>query len=115
MENFNGNPYYNPAECGLEMIDSVELEPDYDFHIIAVWRDTETNKFYYASDSGCSCPTPFEDYNELAALSPLNDQTWDEFRAHVKGFATYKGGDAERRQFLSRVRRVYTRMSKGSR
>lgn len=109
MANFNANPYYNPSECGLELITTVEEDEAYQFAIVAVWRDLATNKFYYASDSGCSCPTPFESYNELGSLNPLNEQTWDEFRSHVRDFCSYRYtiSSQAKSNFLARVKYHY--------
>lgn len=38
---FNGNnPYYSPERCGLEIVVSIETDEDYEFDIVAVWRDS---------------------------------------------------------------------------
>lgn len=64
------NVYYNPEEFGLETVGEFQIdEPDYSFNIFAVWRDPKTGKFYTAIDSGCSCPSPFEDYNSMKDLT----------------------------------------------
>ncbi len=56
------NFYYHPESDGLTTVGEVQWgEPCYDFDITAVWRDGDT--FYWADDSGCSCPVPFEDLN----------------------------------------------------
>lgn len=39
---------------------------DYEFDILAFWA--KDGVVYSASDSGCSCPTPFEDFNSLQEL-----------------------------------------------
>ena len=39
---------------------TLEKTPDYDFDIIAFWADKD-GIVYYGTDSGCSCPCPFED------------------------------------------------------
>lgn len=57
------NVYYYPENCDLKVIGHLE-EPnmDYEFHILGVWRDPKSGKMFWAEDSGCSCPVPFEDY-----------------------------------------------------
>jgi len=60
------NPYYSPESLGLTTVATVEDEPDYDFQILAIWSDGK--RFYWAEDTGCSCPTPFEDYTTLDSL-----------------------------------------------
>jgi hypothetical protein len=65
---WNNNIRYNPEEHGLTFIGEVELsEPCYSFDLLAVWRDKDG--YYLATDSGCSCPTPFENYNGKADLT----------------------------------------------
>jgi len=71
---YQENPYYYPETFGLTLvgtIDSEDARDDYGFDIFAVWKDEEGN-FYWASDSGCSCPSPFEEYTTLADLSKGN-------------------------------------------
>lgn len=102
---YDGNFYYNPEASGLAMVASIDFRDDYDFDIIAVWKEKETGKMYYAGDSGCSCPSPFEDYNSLADLNPLNENTLDEFRSYVKERAEWGYGVSamERGNFLRSV------------
>ena len=52
------NPYYSPEKLGLKIM-TLEDEPDYDFDILAVWA-TEDGRVFVETDSGCSCPSPFE-------------------------------------------------------
>jgi len=70
---FVSDVYHNPEEFGLETIGELELrEPDYNFDILLVQRDTSTGKFYVNADSGCSCPSPFEDFTTKESLgTPL--------------------------------------------
>jgi|SRR6188474_638227 len=57
--------YYNPDKFGIEIVAEVEWSPPcYDFDLTVVWVDKE-GTYYWASDSGCSCPSPFEDYTQL--------------------------------------------------
>lgn len=64
---YETNVYYNPEKYGLEVVTEVEWsEPCYSFDTTIVWK--KGKKFYWASDSGCSCPAPFEDYNSLDDL-----------------------------------------------
>jgi len=68
---WDDNPYYNPETYDAEIVGEVTWsEPNWDFDYTVVWRDKDG--FYrMASDSGCSCPTPFEDtrWDELERLS----------------------------------------------
>jgi hypothetical protein len=63
------NVYYDPEEFGLETVGTIELaEPDYSFDFGVVWYHPASERFYFATDSGCSCPTPFDDYADLDSL-----------------------------------------------
>lgn len=62
--------YHSPAKLGLEVVAEVELsEPNYSFDIAMVWYHFERDAFYAARDTGCSCPSPFEDYTSLDVLT----------------------------------------------
>lgn len=79
---YDTNPYYNPEATGLVKVAEVELdEPCYSFDTVAVWADA--HGMYLATDSGCSCPTPFENYNGKQDMTgPLTiDQTLEEASA----------------------------------
>lgn len=54
------NAYYDPQKFGLTIVGEVEFSSgSYEFDTSVVWRD-QAGALYYADDSGCSCPTPFE-------------------------------------------------------
>lgn len=73
---YDCNPYYNPESLGLEIIAELEFsDMSYQFDTLLVWRHKDSGKFYTARDSGCSCPTPFEDYCGIDKLTELNDWT----------------------------------------
>lgn len=55
------NPHYYPEKLDLVMLDFADEEVNYAFDYLAFWKDKQGN-VYSASDSGCSCPSPFEDY-----------------------------------------------------
>ena len=60
------SPYYDPASWGLEIV-GVASEPiPYEFNMFCVWTDGRV--LYWAWDSGCSCPVPFEGRNNLSSL-----------------------------------------------
>lgn len=60
--------YYSPENHGLEIVGTAEAGWDYEFDMFVIWRDA-TGQLYYAMDSGCSCPSPFEDYEDVSDLS----------------------------------------------
>lgn len=85
------NPYYDPADCGLDLVDTLEM-PDlsYAFDYFCLWRDKDTGRYYYASDSGCSCPSPFEDYHSLDDLNETPNRR--DLRAAADAWNAYYGG-----------------------
>jgi hypothetical protein len=78
-----GTIYYSPEDYGLKMLGSMELRNEpYEFDIVAVWQDVETDKVYYAHDSGCSCPVPFE-YETRESLTELSPGNWKELQTYI--------------------------------
>lgn len=79
------NIYYNPEKNGLTQIDMLS-DPDasWSFDDLIVWQH-EDGRIFYASDSGCSCPSPFEDFNSLEDLNKVTDtqESWDAFQDAV--------------------------------
>ena len=59
--------YYQPEKFCIKPIGEFEWsEPDYSFDFTVVWQSLEDpTLFYWARDSGCSCPSPFEDFTTL--------------------------------------------------
>ena len=83
------NPYYEPTKFGLELIGEADLnEPDYSFDMVAVWRDGEG--YYVGTDSGCSCPSPFESYAGKGDMTgPITLEQALEEASNLKGQNTY--------------------------
>jgi len=54
--------YNAPEDFGLELVWSGDKGDGNDFNIFLVLRSKSGN-LYYDQDSGCSCPSPFEDSN----------------------------------------------------
>lgn len=55
----------------LEFVDDIELTGEsYSFDLIRFWVRKDTGQILYATDSGCSCPSPFED-TEVRELSEV--------------------------------------------
>lgn len=69
------NIYYDPEKFGLSIVGEVEFSNDsYEFDTTVVWRD-KNGTLYCASDSGCSCPSPFEDLGiaDLTKIERIQD------------------------------------------
>jgi hypothetical protein len=55
------NPYYAPEKLELELITFDEPDMSWEYNTLCFWSTNE-GLVYSASNSGCSCPTPFEEY-----------------------------------------------------
>lgn len=68
-----GNIYYNPEQYGVEVVGEFEWsEPSWSFDTLVVWRQAR-GKYWIGQDSGCSCPTPFENITDINELDgPYN-------------------------------------------
>jgi hypothetical protein len=65
---WDNNIYDNPEKFGLTPLGEIEFsEPNYSFDFAVVWV-TENGAYYYGQDSGCSCPSPFEDITSVDDL-----------------------------------------------
>lgn len=60
----------------------------YEFDYMTVFRDKATGKLYYGTDSGCSCPSPYESVSSLADLEAITDapDSLDSFVRAAKAF-----------------------------
>ncbi|MES2211643.1 MAG: hypothetical protein V4490_00670 [Pseudomonadota bacterium] len=105
------NIYYNPESCGLNQVGCLdEADLSYEYNTLIVVEEIQSGKMFWAQDSGCPCPTPFEDYRFVSAddnnLSALNKETLDSFINEVKNFPA----TLDERQSL--IRKVKYRLSK---
>lgn len=75
-DEYYNDPYHTPHKFGLTVVAEAELsEPFYSFDIAMVWYHEESKSFYVAQDSGCSCPSPFENFETLSNLTGPYDKT----------------------------------------
>ena len=80
--------YYQPEAFDLTIVGEIDFnEEAYQFDFRIFWQD-QAGKIYTARDSGCSCPTPFEDYHgvndlaqvELCDINALRNEVADDIR-----------------------------------
>jgi hypothetical protein len=71
--------YYDPEEFGLVIHGVVEEDESYQFKIVVVWKDVYDPVYYWAADSGCSCPSPFEEYYGKQDLNLFHKGNWNAF------------------------------------
>lgn len=68
MSWYDPDVYYQPEKFGLKPVAEVDYSDGcYQFDIRIVWRH-EDGTLYTMRDSGCSCPSPFEEYTSLESL-----------------------------------------------
>jgi len=84
------NVYYDNIE-GLTKIGELdELDLSYAYNTLLVFRHDATGRVFYAHDAGCSCPSPFEDYNfnspEDNNLDEITVASFDGFEREVNKF-----------------------------
>lgn len=87
---------------GLKKVDELELsDVAYDFDLIGVWKDE--SGYYLGTDSGCSCPTPWESHTREDLTGPLTaDQAREEIESLVR--AAYRSpAPSEVSAFLDQV------------
>lgn len=76
------NVYSTPEKFGLTIVEVVDQPGlSYEYNTAVLWQDAGGN-YYWARDSGCSCPIPFEDYRTLADLNQ-GLHGWEEAKAAV--------------------------------
>ena len=107
------NLYYNPETWGLEQIAHLELAGGYEFDTYVAWKNAE-GEIFWAHDSGCSCPIPFQDYKEIKELSIIRDYSgWDELHRELGSRVIGGGYSAENfQEFLSSVREHWNAWSR---
>lgn len=84
------NIYYSPEASGLSTLWVYDIAGSYEFDVLVVFRNTKTNRLWYCKDSGCSCPTPFDDFyfesDENNNLEEINSQSLNSFLVEANGF-----------------------------
>jgi hypothetical protein len=75
------NIYYQPEAFEAEVIGSVEwTDESYSFDTTLILRGND-GKLYWGDDSGCSCPSPFENFY---VLSDFETGTFMELSDHLQ-------------------------------
>lgn len=74
MGYYSDDVYYNPEKFGLTTVGEIEWDNEsYSFNLTAVFRN-EQGEYFMASDSGCSCPSPFESFTSVEMLDGPYDK-----------------------------------------
>ena len=65
--------YYSPADLGLTQIAEIEWRDEpYEFDLTVLWKHAD-GRYFIGSDSGCSCPSPFEDFHDLRDFTQIKN------------------------------------------
>lgn len=94
MSYYEKNPYYSPEAFGLKLETQLDMTKfDYSFDYRVIWSD-DSGQIYTAYDSGCSCPTPFEDYDSIDKLDKVpQDVSWTELRQEAEAHGQSSDSD----------------------
>lgn len=58
-------------DLGLKFVDTIDFSDGYyQFDYTGVWKN-DAGQLFLADDSGCSCPSPFEDFTKLEQFTPV--------------------------------------------
>jgi hypothetical protein len=63
------NIYYSPESYGLKILGEADIAGSYEFDTLVVFQDA-AGSLFYAHDSGCSCPIPFDGIS-VKDLTPI--------------------------------------------
>lgn len=96
---YEDNPYYHPESHGFETIAELEFSNgDYQYDTIVVWYRKEDDSYWYAVDSGCSCPTPFEECSiELAKYDDIMNEI-------DRSYISNNNFEADKQHFIEKLR-----------
>lgn len=98
---YESNVYYSPEKWGLSVVAEIDYSSgSYEFDYRVVWKD-DTGKLWTARDSGCSCPTPFD---ECHSLDDLDVFRWEDIEAEVNRDYREHRTAAEKMAFLAKLR-----------
>lgn len=107
---FDTNPYCSPNECGLKIIKEYDTAGSYEFDKFVVWEDISTKNWYYDRDSGCSCPSPFDNSDHGHELKIINKQSLSTVESDFQAYANSEYGEnkltpVEKLEFIQMIRK----------
>ena len=79
------NIYDNPEQFGLERFEEINDDhASYSFDDFVIWKRLSDGALLYGTDSGCSCPAPFDkqtvdDLTKITSIEQL-DAAIEEYR-----------------------------------
>jgi hypothetical protein len=97
--------YDSSENFGLECVGQISWDSPSWFDLTAVWVDAE-GRLYWADDSGCSCPRPFEYVESAEQLRTGSLQQLAEHLRERLARSAEPGADADIVELLSRADRM---------
>ncbi|MFE6493402.1 hypothetical protein [Streptomyces sp. NPDC057748] len=94
--------YSSPEKFGLTTVGTLSADLYYEFSMLVVWRRTEDGVLFWGTDSGCSCPSPFEGCTSVNELRRVDDVS--EFVREARLWVS--GQDIERDDVERLIRKV---------
>lgn len=81
------NLYDNPEKFDLIVVGELnDPGANWSFDDLVVWQH-DSGRLFYAQDSGCSCPSPFENLTEIESATEITKDSWASFADHVMNHA----------------------------
>lgn len=99
---FIANPYYSPEKCDLEIFKSIDTGDSYEFDMLVIWRKLDDNTLWWDTDSGCSCPVPFDPDDDRHNLKQITSDTLFNFKQALTNH--YNITEKEVRSVMSSVK-----------
>lgn len=89
------NVYYDSLKYGLVIFGELQDNSlSWEFSTAVVWEDPEKHELYCAFDTGCSCPTPFENHTRDDLIKIARDgPLWDNFQSCLNSTKPYYAKD----------------------
>ncbi len=100
------NVYYNPADCGISVFEVLdESNLSYEFNTLLVVEEISSKRLFYCQSSGCSCPTPFEEFyfrnGDDNDLEEIKQENIEQFISSVDSFPVTSD---ERQELIRKVK-----------
>lgn len=100
------NVYYEPEKFNLQIIGMMEENLSYAFHMLVSWQHIPSGRVFWREDSGCSCPSPFEDEHfaspDNTSLTEITD-SFSSGEAFTQAIYCFPADHGERTQFRDKT------------
>lgn len=91
--NFKTNPYYHPENCGLGIFESIDTAGSWEYDIFCIWEKLDDKTLWWDTDSGCSCPIPFDNSDNGHDLKPITKDAFFNFEQGLENHPNITNSD----------------------